>query len=89
MAGCTNQDQYQYICHDHPIRVLSKEMPTITVWVKNMSSIPLTEAQEHLLVHGSNFAIAPKSLLIGEYITEVEQTCQKLSWGRLRNCEQK
>ena len=48
-----------------------------TTWMRNMSSKPLTEAKEQLLAHGSNFAITPKCLPIGEYNATVEQTCQK------------
>ena len=51
---------------------------TTSKWVKNMCSTPLTEAQEQLLAHGPNFAISPKCLPIGEYITAVEQTCLSL-----------
>ena len=51
-------------------------------WVINMSKIPLTEAQENLLVHGPNFTITPRNPPIGEYIAVVEQTCQKNGpWG--------
>ena len=39
---------------------------------------PLTEAQVSLLAHGSNFAITPRSLPHGEYITAVEQACLSL-----------
>ena len=44
-----------------------------------MSDTPLTKAQEYLLVHGPNFAIVPECLSNGEYITTIEQACQKLS----------
>ena len=54
---------------------------TTSKWVKNMSSTPLTEAQEQLLVHGPNFTISPKCPPIGKYITVVEQTCLGLAWG--------
>ena len=39
---------------------------------------PLTEAQVLLLSHGPNFAITPRSLPYGEYITVVEQACLNL-----------
>ena len=35
-------------------------MTTTNTWVKNLSSIPITKAKEHLLAHGPNFAITPK-----------------------------
>ena len=46
-------------------------------WVKNLSEVPLTEAQVSLLAHGTNFAIAPRNLPL-EYITAVEQACLNL-----------
>ena len=39
---------------------------------------PLTEAQVSLLVHGPNFAVAPRYPPYWEYITAVEQACLKL-----------
>ena len=50
----------------------------IQKWVKNLSSTPLTEAQVSLLVHGPNFAVAPRHPPYGEYITAIEQACMKL-----------
>ena len=47
-------------------------------WVKNLSSTPLTEVQFSLLVHGPNFAVAPRHPLYGQYITAIEQACLKL-----------
>ena len=49
--------------------------------VRNISSIPVAEAQEWLLVHGPNFAVVPRCLPIGEYIAVVEQACQQLKQG--------
>ena len=49
--------------------------------VVNLSKKPLLEAQENLLTHGPNFSITPRCPPIGEYIAEVEQTCQNLAQG--------
>ena len=54
-------------------------MLTSSTWVKNLSSTPITEAQECLLAHGPNFAIVPKCPFNGEYIMVVEHACSKLS----------
>ena len=50
-------------------------------WVVNMSKIPLTEAQEKLLTHGTNFGITPRCPPIVENIATVEQTCQNMAQG--------
>ena len=34
-------------------------------WVKNLLGVPLMEAQVSLLVHGTNFALAPRHPLWG------------------------
>ena len=47
-------------------------------WVKNLLIAPLSEAQVSLLARGPNFAITPRSLPYGEYITVVEQACLNL-----------
>ena len=44
-------------------------------WAENLSNIRLTEAQEHLLAHGLDLAIAPS----GDNIAAVEQAWQKLT----------
>ena len=50
-------------------------------WVINISSKPLTEAQEKLLAHGPNYAVVPKSPPITEYEAAIEQACSKLQQG--------
>ena len=50
-------------------------------WVINVSSTPLTEAQEKLLAHGPNYAIVPKHPPMIEVVTSVEKTCQRLVKG--------
>ena len=52
-------------------------MTTTNKWVKNMSSIPLMKAQEHLLAYEPKFAITLKCPANGEYITAVEPACPK------------
>ena len=54
-------------------------------WVINISSRPLSTAQESLLAHGPNFAVVPRGPPIVECIIEVEKVCQKLGWGRQMN----
>ena len=47
-------------------------------WVKNLLEVPLTGTQVSLLVHGPNFAVAPRRPPYGEYITTVDQACLNL-----------
>ena len=47
-------------------------------WVRNISSIPLTEAQLKVLSHGPNFAVVPKYPPVDEYIASMEQECSQL-----------
>ena len=46
---------------NNPSNILNTTRTTRS-WVKNLSGIPLTKAQEHLLAHGPNFAIVPECL---------------------------
>ena len=50
-------------------------------WVINISSKPLTTAQESLLSHGPIFAVVLKGPFIVECVTAVEQIYQKLGQG--------
>ena len=50
--------------------------------VRNISSTPLTEAQERILSRGPNFAIVPKSPPVGEYIASIENACSQLRQTR-------
>ena len=52
-------------------------------WVINISSKPLTQAQEKLLAHGPNYTVVPRSPPITEYIAVVEQACSKLQRGEV------
>ena len=51
------------------------------IWVRNISSTPLTKAQEKILLRGQNFAIVPKSPPVGEYIASNENACSQLRQG--------
>ena len=61
-SGCSNQDK------------TSKTNIKIKSWVVNLSSQPLSTAQETVLAHGPNFAVTPKTPH-QEYITAVEVAC--------------
>ena len=50
--------------------------------VHNLSKTPLTEAQEKVLAHGPNFAIATKDPPVSEYISQIERICQQLGKGK-------
>ena len=51
-------------------------------WVRNISKIPLTDAQECLLAHGPNVVIVPKEPPISEYIAATEKACLQLKLGK-------
>ena len=51
------------------------------MWVRNISSTPLTEAQLKVLLHGPNFAGAPRYPPVGKYILSIEQACSQLKQG--------
>ena len=53
----------------------------INIWVRNISSTPLTEAQEKILLRGPNFAIVSKSPPVREYIASIENACSQLRQG--------
>ena len=50
-------------------------------WVINLSSKPLTTAQEQLLIHRPNFTVTPRSPPIGECIAAIERICQNMEQG--------
>ena len=52
-------------------------------WVKNLSDMPLTQAQRSLLAHGPNYAVIPKVTPKEEYIAAIEQACHKLEEGKV------
>ena len=56
-------------------------------FILNVSSTPLTEAQEKLLAHGPNYAVVPKHPPIIEVIISVEKTCQKLVKGEVEDLQ--
>ena len=93
-GGCSNQNSYMYGYHSsmygyHSGKTLdsrptatTKTAPSATSkWVINLSSKPLTTAQEQILTHRSNFAVTPRSPPIGEYIAAVKRTCQNMEQG--------
>ena len=51
------------------------------IWVRNISSTPLTKAQEKILSRGPNFMIVPKSPPVGKYIASIENVCSQLRQG--------
>ena len=57
---------------------LTTTTPQMNKWVKNLSRIPLNKAHVSLLTHGPNFALAPRHLSYGQYMTAVEQMSQNL-----------
>ena len=67
--------------NSRPTTTTSPAPKSTSKWVINMSINPLTEPQVKLLAHGPNFAITPKSPLIGEHFAAVKQTCQGLAQG--------
>ena len=69
-GGCSNKDD----CTDQGQLIDNVKKK----WVINLSGIPLTKEQENLLSHGSNFAISPKKLPLGDYILNIEKACQSL-----------
>ena len=54
-----------------------------SIWVKNLSDKPLTQAQRRLLAHGPNYAIIPRNHPKEEYIAAIEQACHKLKEGEV------
>ena len=52
-------------------------------WVRNPSKTPMTEAQECLLAHGSNFVLVPKDQPTCEYIAAKEKACQHLMQSKV------
>ena len=47
-------------------------------WVKNLSSIRLTEGQQSVLAKGPNYSLTPRFIPNIDYITAVESICGKL-----------
>ena len=54
---------------------------TANKWVINISSKPLTKAQETLLAHGPNLAMAPRSTPVTEYVAVIEHACSRMQHG--------
>ena len=51
----------------------------IDKWVKNVSSIELSDVQKSLLSRGANFAVTPERLPIEDYICATEDAAMRLS----------
>ena len=51
-------------------------------WVRNLSSIPLTQDQVKALSNGPNYAIVPKVPAVGECITAIENVCNQIQQGK-------
>ena len=58
--------------HTEAIGDVTSSSNSNNIWERNISSTPLTEAQEKILSQGPNFAKAPKSPPVGEYIASIE-----------------
>ena len=52
------------------------------IWVRNISSTPLTEVQVNVLLHRPNFAVVPRCPPVGKYIASIEQSCTQLKQGK-------
>ena len=53
------------------------------IWVKNLSSTPLTKDQIKALAHRPNYAIVPRNPPLGDYIMAIEDACNKLPQGKV------
>ena len=82
-GGCSNQhgDNTCINTENLDISPADSSSNTNNKWVINISSKPLTKAQEKLLAHGPNYAVVSKSPPIAEYIAAIEQACSKLKQG--------
>ena len=55
------------------------------MWVRNISSTPLTKAQVKVLSHGPNFVVVPRCPPVGKYIAHIEEACTQLKLGKQKN----
>ena len=76
-SGCSNKGQ----CSSSYMHGNDNMTEVTKKWVKNLSSMPLTEEQERLLAHGPKFSIRPRQPPVEECIAAVEQACSRLSQG--------
>ena len=81
-GGCSNQHG-NHTCTNTENSGISpvNNISNTNKWVINISSKPLTQAQEKLLAIGPNYAMVPRSPPITEYIAAIEQACSKLQQG--------
>ena len=81
MGSCSNSNPNSKCAISNQQTNNNEGNSTTHTWVKILSDIPLTEAQECLLAHGPNFVVIPRSLPKGECIVAIEQACTKLNQG--------
>ena len=79
MGGCSNYAAITRTVKSNHTSETPDVADKISIWVRNLSNMPLTEAQECLLAHGPKFTISPKCPPVGEYIAAIEQAYSKLN----------
>ena len=84
-GGCSNQpaDNTCINTENSGISPVNNTFNT-NKWVINISSKPLTQAQDKLLAHGPNYTVVPRSPPTTEYIAAIEQACSKLQQGEAK-----
>ena len=85
-GGCTNiHGDHAFKTTDKtcisPVTTSTSPSNNTNKWVINISSKPLTGAQEKLLAHWPNYAVVPRSPPVTEYVAVIEQACSKLQQG--------
>ena len=75
-GGCSNQGEAS-----SPQNSDNNDTEDTKKWVRNLSSIPLSEDQERLLAQGPKFFIKPRQPPVSEYVVAVEQACSRLDKG--------
>ena len=65
----------------------SKHTHNTMKWVHNLSTTPLTEAQDKVLIHGPNYAVVAKEPPISNYISQIERVCQQLKQGKVEELQ--
>ena len=80
-----NNHNNNYNINNYNNRVQEKEREDTrkeNIWVKNLSSTPLTKDQIKALAHGPNYAIVPRNPPLGDYIAAIENACNQLPQGK-------
>ena len=78
MGGCSNIHHGDHTVTSTMTASNSSFNTQNNKWVINISSTPLTKAQEKLPGHGPNYAVVPRFPPIAEHVAVVKQACQKL-----------